>query len=173
MSEVLLTKTYSGEMAFTGKATEAELVQPILEFVAAINRNDLDAAVALLTPDHLHHGRVSNYRPEGVKVLFTLLRSVLPDLRLDIRDMRVQGNRVISRIVSTGVHTGSYLGKEPTGRPVAWQSIDIAEITSTGTPEINPIGIRENDWRISKRWWDLFNDPSLWREIGFFPAIMC
>jgi predicted ester cyclase len=173
MSEVLLTKTHPGETALTSKATDVELVQPVVEFVAAINRGDLDAAVALLTPDHLHHGRVSNYRPEGVKVLFTLLRSVLPDLRLDIREMKVEGNQVISRIVGTGVHTGSYLGKKPTGRPVAWQSVDIAEITSTGISEIASTGVRENDWRISKRFWDVFNDPSLWKEIGFIPAIMC
>jgi hypothetical protein len=62
------------------------------------------------------------------------------------------------------VHTGSYLGKEPTGRPVAWQSVDIAEITP---------GVRENDWRIADRSWDVFSDPSLWQEIGFIPAIMC
>jgi predicted ester cyclase len=156
MSEVTLTEVR--------EAVEVDVTRPVVEFVAAINRGDLDAAIAQLTPDHLHHGRVSNYRPEGVRVLFTLLRSVMPDLRLDIREMTVDGTRVVTRIVGTGVHTGSYLGKEPTGRPVAWQSVDIAEITP---------GLRENDWRISERFWDLFNDPSLWQEIGFIPAIMC
>ena len=127
-----------------------DVTKPVVEFVAAINRGDLDGAIAQLTPDHLHHGKVSNYRPEGVRVLFTLLREVMPDLRLDIREMTVDGNRVISRLVATGVHTGSYLGKEPTGRPVAWQSVDIAEIKP---------GLRENDWRIDERFWFLLLEP--------------
>jgi len=159
MSEV--TQTLTREVAVD---TSVDVARPVVEFVAAINRGDLDGAIAQLAPDHVHHGRVSNYRPEGVRVLFTLLSSVLPDLKLDIRELTVDGNTVVTRIVGTGVHTGSYLGKEPTGRPVAWQSVDIAEIKP---------GMRENDWRIAERSWDVFSDPSLWQEIGFIPAIMC
>jgi hypothetical protein len=28
-------------------------------------------------------------------------------------------------------------------------------------------------WKILRRFWDLWGDPSLWRDIGFVPAIMC
>lgn len=168
MSEVLTVTTEvqaTNDVQAAPSSTSTEIAaRPVVEFIEAINRGDLDAAIAQLAPEHVHHGRVSNYHAEGVRVLFTLLRSVLPDLRLDIREQRVEGNRVVTRIVGTGVHTGSYLGKEPTGRPVAWQSVDIAEIKP---------GVRENDWRIADRSWDVFSDPSLWQEIGFIPAIMC
>lgn len=159
---------------------DAELRRPIVAFVDAVNRGDMDGALAQLAPDHLQHGRISSYRPEGVRTLFLTLRTVLPDLQLDIREMHVRGNQVVSRIVSTGVHTGSYLGKPPTGRPVAWESTDIADVSRgpVDSADLQELGIRirENDYRgmrISRRSWDVFSDDSLWREIGFIPAIMC
>lgn len=140
--------------------------RPVLAFVDAINRGDVDGAITELAPDALHFGRISNYRPEGVRVLFTLLREVFPDLRLNIRELSVDGNRVTSRIVATGTHTGSFVGKPATGRSVTWQSVDVAEV---GEHE----GADASYWKILKRFWDLWNDPNLWHEIGFIPAIMC
>jgi steroid delta-isomerase-like uncharacterized protein len=133
--------------------------RPVNEFVEAVNRGDVDAAVAVLAPTALHHGKVSNYRPEGVGVLFRMLRDVFPDLRLDVRDQRVEGRRVVTRIVATGTHTGTFLGKPATGRPVAWQTLDIAEVGDDGL--------------IAGRFWDIWGDPTLWKEIGFTPALMC
>lgn len=153
MSEVLLTKP-------RGAVAEIDVARPVIEFAEALNRGDVDAAVEQLAPDALHHGRVSNYRPEGVRVLFGMLRGVFPDLRLDIRDLEVEGNRVVSRVVATGTHTGSFLGKPATGRPVVWESVDIAEIdTERGL--------------IAGRVWNLWSDETLWRDIGFVPALMC
>jgi predicted ester cyclase len=159
MSEVLLTKTAERREA-------ADPASPVIAFVDAVNRGDIDAAVEQLAPDALHYGRISNYRPEGVRVLFGMLRTVFPDLRLDIQEQKVEGNRVVSRIVGTGTHTGSFLGKPATGKPVAWQSIDIAEVGELD-------GADTSYYKILKRFWDLWGDPSLWREIGFIPAIMC
>jgi predicted ester cyclase len=113
--------------------TRVDAAQPVNAFFDAINDGNTAAAVELLDPSCLHHGRVSNYRPEGVRVLFELLRSVFPDLQLDVREQRVKGRRVVSRIVATATHTGSFLGKPATGRPLAWQSTDIAEVGDDGT----------------------------------------
>jgi predicted ester cyclase len=139
--------------------TDADVAQPVNAFFEAINDGDTAAAVELLDPGCLHHGRVSNYRPEGVRVLFDMLRDVFPDLQLAVREQRVEGRHVVSRIVATATHTGSFLGKPPTGRPLAWQSVDIAEVGDSGT--------------IENRFWDIWGDPTLWREIGFTPALMC
>jgi predicted ester cyclase len=166
MPEVLLTKSDAGEVHLTGTSADVDVARPVVEFVSAVNRGDLDAAIAQLAPDALHHGRVANYRPEGVRVLFTMLREVLPDLRLDIRELKVEGNRVITRIVASGTHTGSYLGKPPTGRPVVWESTDIAELGYHKEAEID-------HWKVLKRFWDVWNDPQLWKELGVIPGIMC
>lgn len=141
------------------RTREQEVAQPVNAFFEAVNTGDIEAAVALIQAGSLHHGRISNYRPDGVAVLFNMLRDVFPDLQLDVREQRIEGRRVVSRIVATATHTGSFLGKPPTGRPIAWQSVDIAEVGDDGT--------------IVNRFWDIWGDPSLWREIGFTPALMC
>lgn len=146
--------------------TKHEAPRAVLAFAAAINRGDVDGAVAQLTHDALHVGRVSNYRPEGVRLLFELLLEVLPDLRLDVRAVKVDGSRVVSRVVATGTHTGSFLGKPATGNPMAWESLDIAEIDTEVDDELG-YGL------IVKRVWDVWGDPELWKQIGFIPAAMC
>jgi predicted ester cyclase len=143
----------------TDMTTRQDVAQPVNAFFDAVNAGDVEAAIALIEPGSLHHGRVSNYRPEGVRVLFNMLREVFPDLQLDVREQRVEGRRVVSRIVATATHTGSFLGKPPTGRPLAWESVDIAEVGDAGT--------------VVNRFWDIWGDPTLWREIGFTPALMC
>jgi predicted ester cyclase len=157
MSQTLLTPTTEAH------PDSKDLARPVVAFVEAVNRGDLDDAVDQLAPDALHHGKVSNYRPDGVRVLFGMLRTVFPDLRLHIAESRTEGQRVVSRIVATATHTGSFLGKPPTGRPIVWESIDIAEV------EPSPAG----EGRIARRFWDLWGDPTIWREIGFTPALMC
>jgi predicted ester cyclase len=141
------------------RRTAQDVTGPVNAFFDAINEGDVDAAVAVIEPGSLHHGRVSNYRPDGVRVLFNMLREVFPDLKLDVREQRVEGPRVVSRIVATATHTGSFLGKPPTGRPLVWESTDIAEVGEDDT--------------VVNRWWDIWGDPALWREIGFTPALMC
>lgn len=155
---------------------DAAVARPVVEFIRAVNAGDLDTAIAQLAPGALHHGRVQNYTADGVRVLFTLLRETFPDLRLDIQELRVEGNRVISRIVATGTHTGSYLGKAATGQPVAWQSVDIAEVEprAAHSSETRTGGVLDGDYRrLLKRFWDLWSDPELFKRIGFTPGIMC
>lgn len=134
----------------------------VVGFIDAVNAGDLDHAMRFLTEDSVQHGRIADYHPAGVKVVFTLLRNVLPDLHLELRDQRVDGDRVISRIVGTGTHTGSYLGRQATNRPIVWESVDIARVVTVGTSTV-----------IAERFWDVYSDARAWQEIGFIPGIMC
>lgn len=175
MTDVLVSTTGKDNGIPAPGTREALVARPVIEFLDAVNRGDLDAAVAQLAPGALHHGRISNYRPEGVRVLFGMVRTVFPDLRLDIGEMKVTGNRVVTRVIGTGTHAGSYLGKAPTGRLVVWESVDIAEVEVRNAAEVEThFEADASPWsKILKRFWDLWNDPKLWKDIGFIPAIMC
>lgn len=173
VSRTMRTARAAGEPAGALSARDAAVARPVTEFVGALNRGDVDAAVAWLAPGALHHGAISNYTPDGVRVLFTMLREVFPDLRLSIVDQRVEGHRVISRIAAYGTHTGSYLGRPPTGEAVAWVSTDIAEVDGPRREADGDEVIESDYWRILKRFWDLWSDPELFKRIGFMPAIAC
>lgn len=166
MSQELLVKEHP-TVTTTG-STVTDLTEPIRAFIDHVNAGDLVAATRQLAPDAVHHGQIASYRPEGVRVLFTLLRTVLPDLQLEIRDIRLEGDKVISRVVGTGTHTGSFLGQAPSNRPIVWQMVDVATVrrqpTADGSPG-RPV--------VAERYWDVFADPYAWQEIGVIPAIMC
>jgi len=161
MPDSLLTATRTSE-----RIDDREVAHAVNAFVDAVNHGDIDAAVAQLAPDALHHARITNYRPDGVRLLFSMLRDVFPDLKLTVVDQQVDGRRVVSRIVATGTHLGSFLGKPATGEPMVWQSVDIAEIDTDFETDATY-------GKILKRFWDLWGDPALWKKIGFIPAVMC
>ncbi|NYT95295.1 ester cyclase [Salinispora sp. H7-4] len=162
MSAQLLPRTLAPTML------APDLTQPVRAFIDAVNAGDMTAALAQLSPDAVHHGQIASYRPEGVRVLFNLLRNVLPDMRMEIRDIRVDGDRVTTRVVGTGTHSGAFLGQPPSHRPIVWQMVDVATVRrepasdgSAGRPVV------------TERYWDVFADPYAWQEIGVIPAIMC
>lgn len=184
MSEVMLKTRDSLEPHLTGSVPDVRAARPVVDFITAINRGDVEGAIAYLAPDALQSGGVSHYRPTGVRVMFSLLREILPDLRLDIRELRVEGTTVISRVAFSGTHTGSYLGKPPTGRPIVWETTDVAEVGPVTAVREDPAPADEVElgqgadsdsgyWKVLRRYWEIINDPDLWKELGVKPAIMC
>jgi steroid delta-isomerase-like uncharacterized protein len=62
---------------------------------------------------------------ESVKRLATLYRTAFPDLRVTIEDMIVEGDKVVTRWISTGTHQGELQGIAPTGRAITVSGISI------------------------------------------------
>jgi predicted ester cyclase len=63
---------------------------------------------------------------EGIRRLFTMLRTAFPDLNITIEDHLVQGDKVVARVTLRGTHEGEFLGIAPTGRKIAYEAIDIS-----------------------------------------------
>ena len=56
--------------------------------------------------------------PEDVKRIVTMLRAMLPDLRIHIQAIVAEGDIVVSRYTTTATDTRGYMGKPPTGRTI-------------------------------------------------------
>ena len=56
------------------------------------------------------------------------LRDALSDLRYDIQDEIVAGDKVVVRAISSGRHTGEFIGFKPTGEKFEAQQIHIYRI---------------------------------------------
>jgi len=65
---------------------------------------------------------------EGVRMLFTALRTAFPDLRVDISEQIAEDDKVVTRKTFSGTHAGPFLGLPPTGSPVTFEVIDILTI---------------------------------------------
>jgi predicted ester cyclase len=65
---------------------------------------------------------------EGVRQLYTSLRKAFPDFRAEIGWQTVDGDLVTTYKVYYGTHLGNFLGIEPTGRAVAFETVDAMRV---------------------------------------------
>ncbi|MEM1298714.1 MAG: ester cyclase [Pseudomonadota bacterium] len=86
----------------------------------------------------------------GVRDAILRIRNAFPDWHEDIKDMVIDKQKVVTRYVSTGTHTGPFLGLEPTGRPVM----------------IDEISIYHLERGLVMEQWCLTDDLSLARQLG-------
>ncbi|MFN8026898.1 MAG: ester cyclase [Acidimicrobiia bacterium] len=101
----------------------------VRDAVDALNAGDVDGYGAAFHPDAL---RTVPGVPEPLPAAVVLdslrdLHAAFDGFRLDALLLIESGNYVIARWRTTGVHTGPYLGIEPTGRPIDSETCEIYE----------------------------------------------
>jgi steroid delta-isomerase-like uncharacterized protein len=85
------------------------------------NKGNLDAAEECFTPDFVSHDPASPEEirgPEGFKQNVAGVRAAFPDFRMEIVDQVAEGEKVVTRYVTTGTHQGELAGIPPTGKRV-------------------------------------------------------
>jgi len=74
----------------------------------------------MVADDYVHHsGDAESHDLEFFVSGARGLRAAFPDVRVEVRDMVAEDDRVAVRWVARATHTGSLFGEEATGRPVA------------------------------------------------------
>jgi predicted ester cyclase len=97
----------------------------------AFGEGDLSIADELISPEYVHHDASVPIRgPEGFKQLVGMFKGAFPDLRVDVRDVFSDGDRVGSRGVITGTQRGEFMGVPPTDRPVSFAYQDLWRVES-------------------------------------------
>lgn len=86
-----------------------------------------DAAAELVADDYRDHDPVPQQGPgrDGVAASIARCHTQIPDLRVLVDELIVDGDRVAARWTAVGTHTGEVLGVAPTGRPFRATGIDI------------------------------------------------
>jgi predicted ester cyclase len=114
------------------------------------------AFTELLHPEVLDHSRPPGVAPgaEGVRQQFDGFRAAFDGFRAEILDQIADGDKVVTRKVFRGTHTGSFQGIEPTGAEVAIHVIDI---------------VRVADGRIVEHW-NIVDRLGLLTQLGALPV---
>ena len=84
-------------------------------------RGNLGVADEIVSKDYIRHdpGDLFPARgPSDVKRIVTMLRSMLPDLRIEVEAMVAEGDIVVSRYSTTATDTVGYMGKPATGKVI-------------------------------------------------------
>ena len=128
------------------------------DLIAAYNTHDLDRATALFAPDYVgddvaqalpQHGR------DGIGRVLSFYFLAVPDLRITMDDLIVQGDRAALAWTMNGTHRGTLLRIPASGRQVSVRGI------STFT-------LRDGQIVRALYIWDL---AGLLREIGLLPEL--
>jgi predicted ester cyclase len=84
----------------------------------------------LLHPDVLDHSRPPGIASgaDGVRQQFDGFRAAFDGFRAEILDQIAEGDKVVTRKVFRGSHSGSFNGVEPTGAEVEIHVIDIVRV---------------------------------------------
>jgi steroid delta-isomerase-like uncharacterized protein len=105
-----------------------ELIRSATE---ALNSHDLDACMALITPDFvIHLAELSEplHGRETWRQNAELMLRAFPDLTAHIDGILATGDEVALRLTFTGTHSGGFLGHPATGRTVRYISHEFYRI---------------------------------------------
>jgi predicted ester cyclase len=135
----------------------------VFRWLAAGDAGDLDAFDDLLHPDAVIHAPLglSTTSVEDEKKVWKDALAAIPGIRHNVREVVVDGEVEMARVVVTGTMTGSFGGVEGTGRSFridqavithlrdgkvieAWEVADIAglkaQLSGTAAPDTNGHG---------------------------------
>lgn len=131
-AQLLLASSGIAAQPVTGPDDPAGIVQPVYDALTATTpsgvRTSLESAT---TPDwkNCALNDVCETREATIARWSTRITSV-PDLRFEIKDVLVSGNRIIVRSEVSGTPSGPFMGVDPQGRSFQLMTIDIHEIDS-------------------------------------------
>jgi hypothetical protein len=108
-------------------------VRPARRFLLEFkNRANLDVVDETWTEDSLLHLGSFEFAPgrHPQKRVGQAVFDAFSDVRVEIEDQIVEGDRVVERHRSTGVHRGEFMGVPATGRRVSWTGNHIYRIAN-------------------------------------------
>ncbi len=89
-------------------------------FEEAFNLGNLAVIGEVTSPDLFTHNVIAGAPngPQGLKLVVSLFRAAFPDLRCNVEDEIVEGDRFAVRWSIHGTYRGMFLGNPPTGKQV-------------------------------------------------------
>jgi steroid delta-isomerase-like uncharacterized protein len=122
----------------------------IRRWIEAYNQRDLEAEAEVLAPGFVAHvpGTPAPLDLEGLEAWRQFLApftEAFPDLRLTIQEIAAEGDIVAARVAFHGTHHGEFQGLPPTGKQVAFSSMEFNRVVGGKVEEhwveINLLGL--------------------------------
>lgn len=122
-----------------------------------INAGDIEGFGTLIADDFVEHEETPGFPPtkEGTLQGFRMLRAAFPDLRMDLEDVIVNGDKAVARVRLTGTQQGELMGIPPSGKRVDVQAIDIVRFDQAG---------------LACEHWGVTDMMSMMQQLGVVPA---
>ena len=90
------------------------------------NKGNLSFADEVFTSDYAGEG------PESIKKHVGNMRTAFPDIQVSIDPIIAEDNMTAWRRTHTGTHQGEFMGFQPSGKKITWQTIVFSEYNEDG-----------------------------------------
>jgi predicted ester cyclase len=99
----------------------------------ALNRHSLAAIDRFCAVDYVWHGMAGAevHGREAFKREVAVFFDAFPDIKVDVLDIIVSGDRAAVRFQESGTHRGQFAGVAPSGRVGAWDGIAIYRVADS------------------------------------------
>jgi predicted ester cyclase len=98
-------------------------------FEDLFSRGNLDVANEILSAEFVDHLTHEDERGlEELKLYVSIYRTAFPDIQDAVEDIVAEGDKVVVRWTSGGIHQGEFMGVAPTGRHVTFTGMRLFRI---------------------------------------------
>jgi steroid delta-isomerase-like uncharacterized protein len=110
---------------------EKENLQLAKEAMDAINAHDIDSYLKNIHDSYVGesetlpapiHGR------EGARQALTTMFQAFPDVHIKIEELIASGDHIVSRVIVSGTHKGTFAGIAATNKHVSWHSCNVVQV---------------------------------------------
>ena len=128
----------------------------VRKYRAAHNQNKLDALDAIVAQDLISHAALPGLPPglAGGKMAHQIFLGSFSDLQTITEDLIAEGDKVVERYLTRGMHTGDFMGAPPTGKTFAAETMVIYRLANGRIVET----------------WGLNDVQAVMMQLGLMPA---
>jgi len=120
--------------------------QLVAGFFAAVNERRTDDLGDYLAADIVDHNKIIHGEPDEPGAAFAAIEAQLAALNpyhAKVEELIAEGDRVVARIVQTGVHSGPHPRMpEPTGRPFEVEAVFVFTVVDGRIAELRAVSDR-------------------------------
>src|SRR5258706_8040830 len=120
------------------------------------NSNSWDSLATIIASDYIEHNPDQGQKPglDGLKAQFQQYYTTFPDMKMEVKGIAAEGDRVMTRVGITGTMTGKMGDAPPNGKKM---DVDMLE------------ELRIKDGKMVERW-GVFDAMKMMTQLGMLPA---
>jgi predicted ester cyclase len=120
------------------------------------NSSSWDSLATIIASDYIEHNPDQGQKPgfDGLKAQFQQYYATFPDMKMEMKDITAEGDKVMTRVVITGTMKGKMGDTSPNGKQIEVEMLE---------------ELRMKDGKMVERW-GVFDAMKMMAQLGMMPA---
>jgi steroid delta-isomerase-like uncharacterized protein len=123
-----------------------------------LSAGDLEGFSQHVADDFIEHDEIPGVPPtkDGLMLYFEMMLTAFPDMRMDVKDVIVSGDKAVARVQVSGTHSGEFMGIPATDKSFEVNLIDIMRFGEDG---------------LAHEHWGVVDQLLMMQQLGIIPAM--